>query len=101
MKAKTNEMDKQLKRLNSLNTASAQFVAVLFKNEEALKAKISSQRSRISYQNNKIKNFKDGVYQTAELIQNEDNLKQSAKKLRDQFVSQSMNQVKMDSEIEH
>ena len=33
MKAKTNQMDKQLKELNSLNTSLAEFVAVLFKNE--------------------------------------------------------------------
>ena len=32
MKAKTNQMDKQLKELNSLNTGLAEFVAVLFKN---------------------------------------------------------------------
>ena len=32
MKSKTNQMDKQLKELNSLNTSLAEFVAVLFKN---------------------------------------------------------------------
>lgn len=69
MKAKTNQMDKQLKELNSLNTGLAEFVAVLFKNEENLKQKISQQRNRISFQNNNIKNFKDCAYQTAQLIQ--------------------------------
>lgn len=71
MKAKTNEMDQQLKELNSLNTGLAEFVAVLFKNEDALKSKIAAQRGRISYQQNRIKNFKDRVYQAAQLIQNE------------------------------
>ena len=70
MKAKTNQMDKQLKELNSLNTGLAEFVAMLFKNQETLKGKIASQRARISYQSNKIKQFKDSVYQTAQLIQN-------------------------------
>ena len=69
MKAKTNQMDKQLKQLNSLNTGLAEFVAVLFKNEESLKEKIAAQRGRIAWQNNKIKNFKDCAYQTAQLIQ--------------------------------
>ena len=72
MKAKTNQMDKQLKELNSLNTGLAEFVAVLFKNEETLKGKIAAQRARISYQNNKIKNFKDCVHQTAQQIQYEE-----------------------------
>lgn len=70
MKAKTNQMDKQLKELNSLNTGLAQFVSLLFKNEETLKNKIAGQRARISYQTNKIKQFKDCVYQSAQLIQN-------------------------------
>lgn len=70
MKAKTNQMDKQLKDLNSLNTGLAEFVAVLFKNEEALKTKIAAQRARISFQNNKIRSFKDCVHNTAQLIQN-------------------------------
>jgi len=52
----------------------AEFVAVLFKNEEQLKLKISNQRARISYQNNKIKSFKDALYQTTQLIQNEEEL---------------------------
>lgn len=43
---------------------------MLFKNEEKLKERIADQRSRISYQNNKIKQFKDHIYQTAQLIQN-------------------------------
>ena len=77
MKAKTNQMDKQLKDLNSLNTGLAEFVAVLFKNEEALKAKIAAQRARISFQINKIKSFKDSIYNTAQLIQNEEELKNS------------------------
>lgn len=55
MKAKTNQMDKQLKDLNSLNTGLAEFVAMLFKNEEQLKARIAGQRAKISFQNNKIK----------------------------------------------
>lgn len=70
MKAQTNKMDKQLKDLNSLNTGLAEFVAALFKNEQSLKFKISAQRNRISYQNNKIKTFKDALYQSTQLIQN-------------------------------
>jgi len=71
MKAQTNKMDKELKNLNSLNTSLAEFVSVLFNNEEKLKSKISSQRARISYQNNRIKSFKEALYQTTQLIQNE------------------------------
>lgn len=71
-------MDKKLKDLNSLNTGLAQFVADLFKNEETLKKKISSQRARISFQNNKIETFKDALHNTAQLIQNEAELKASA-----------------------
>ena len=71
MKAQTNKMDKELKNLNSLNTSLAEFVSVLFNNEEKLKSKISSQRARISYQNNRIKSFKESLYQTTQLIQNE------------------------------
>lgn len=70
MKAQTNKMDKELKNLNSLNTSLAEFVAVLFKNEESLKSKITSQRARISFQTNKIKLFKDTLYQATQLIQN-------------------------------
>jgi hypothetical protein len=54
---------------------------MLFKNEESLKAKIASQRARISYQNNKIKQFKDSVHQTAQQIQNEEELKNSVSEL--------------------
>lgn len=71
MKAQTNKMDKELKNLNSLNTALAEFVAVLFKNQEQLKAKIANQRARISFQANRIRLFKDSLYQTTQLIQNE------------------------------
>jgi len=71
MKAQTNKMDKELKNLNSLNTALAEFVAVLFKNEETLKNNIAKQRARISYQTNKIRSFKDALYQTTQMIQNE------------------------------
>lgn len=46
MKAQTNKMDKELKNLNSLNTALAEFVAVLFKNEEQLKGKIAGQKGK-------------------------------------------------------
>ena len=74
MKAQTNKMDKELKNLNSLNTALAEFVAVLFKNEEQLKGKIANQRARLSFQNNRIRSFKDALYQTTQLIQNEDEL---------------------------
>lgn len=68
-------MDKQLKDLNSLNTGLAEFVAALFKNEESLKSKIAHQRNRISFQNNKIKSFKDALYSATQLIQNEEELK--------------------------
>ncbi len=100
MKAQTNKMDKELKNLNSLNTALAEFVAVLFKNEEQLKGKIANQRARISFQTNRIKSFKDALYQTTQLIQNEQELVEHATELKNRFCSQSMTQVKMDSEIE-
>lgn len=70
MKAKTNQMDKDLKKLNGVNTELAQVVSVLFKNEDDLKKRIAAQRARISFETNKIKQFKDCVYQTAQLIQN-------------------------------
>ena len=90
-------MDKQLKKLNSLNTALAEFVAVLFKNEEQLKGKIAQQRARISFQNTKIKSFKDALYQATQLIQNEPQLIREVTELKNKFCSQSMTQVKMDS----
>jgi peptidoglycan hydrolase CwlO-like protein len=99
MKAQTNKMDKELKNLNSLNTSLAEFVSVLFNNEEKLKSKISSQRARISYQNNRIKSFKEALYQTTQLIQNEPELINHATELKNKFCSQSVVQVKMDSEI--
>ncbi len=83
--------------MNSLNTALAEFVAVLFKNEETLKGKIANQRARISFQNNKIRSFKDALYQTTQLIQNEEELVREATDLKNKFCSQSMTQVKMDS----
>lgn len=101
MKAQTNKMDKQLKDLNSLNTGLAEFVAALFKNEEALKAKIAQQRNRISYQNNKIKSFKDALYSATQLIQDEEKLKEEVTELKNNFVSHSMVQAKMDSEIQN
>lgn len=100
MKAQTNKMDKELKNLNSLNTSLAEFVSVLFNNEEKLKARIANQRARISYQNNKIKSFKEALYQTTQLIQNESELVRHSTELKNKFCSQSMTQVKMDSEIE-
>lgn len=72
-------------------------MAVLFKNEEQLKGKIANQRARISYQNNKIRSFKDALYQTTQLIQNEPELIKNATELKNTFCSQSMTQVKMDS----
>jgi hypothetical protein len=72
---------------------------VLFKNEEQLKGKISNQRARISFQNNRIKSFKDSLYQTTQLIQNDEELVAHATDLKNKFCSQSMTQVKMDSEI--
>lgn len=74
MKSQTNDMDRSLKELNTLNTSLAEFVSVLFNNEEKLKAKIANQRARISFQNNKIKSFKEALYQTTQLIQNEHEL---------------------------
>ena len=100
MKAQTNKMDKELKNLNSLNTSLAEFVSVLFNNEEKLKAKIANQRARISYQNNKIKSFKEALYQTTQLIQNQAELVRHSTELKNKFCSQSMTQVKMDSEIQ-
>lgn len=101
MKAKTNQMDKRLKKLNADNTGLAEKVAGFFKNEEALKAKIAGQRARISYQTNKIKSFKDAVHNAAQLIQDEEQLKNAIADLHKKFVSQSMAQAKIDSEIEH
>jgi hypothetical protein len=72
----------------------------LFNNEEKLKAKIANQRARISFQNNKIKSFKEALYQTTQLIQNESELVRHSTELKNKFCSQSMTQVKMDSEIE-
>lgn len=66
-----------------------------------MKAKIASQRARISFQINKIKSFKDATYQATQMIQNEEELIKQAVELKNKFVSQSMTQVKMDSEIEH
>lgn len=70
MKQRTNQMDKKLKDYNSENSVLAEFVSELFKNEETLKDKIAKQRSRISYQNVRIKQFKDAVYQAVQFIQN-------------------------------
>ena len=41
------------------------------------------------------------MYNTAQLIQNEEELKKSASDMHEKFVSESMTQVKIDSEIEH
>lgn len=101
MKAQTNKMDKQLKDLNSLNTGLAEFVAALFKNEESLKSKIVQQRIRISYQNNRMKSFKDALYSATQMIQNEEQLKNEVTELKETFVSHSMVQAKMDSEIQN
>ena len=80
-----------------MNTALAEFVAVLFKNEETLKGKIAGQRARIRYQANKIRSFKDAMYQTTQMIQNEGELVKHATELKNKFCSQNMAQVKMDS----
>lgn len=48
-----------------------------------------------------MKSFKDSVHNTAQLIQIEEELKNSVAEMHSRFVSQSMNQVKIDSEIEH
>ena len=72
-------------------------MAVLFKNEETLKGKIAGQRARIRYQANKIRSFKDAMYQTTQMIQNEGELVKHATELKNKFCSQNMAQVKMDS----
>lgn len=69
MKIETNKMDKKLKHYNSLNAGLAEFVSVYLKDEETLKSDINNQRSRISFQTVKIKQFKDAVYQAVQYIQ--------------------------------
>jgi chromosome segregation ATPase len=100
MKAKTNQMDKKLKEYNADNSGLAEFVSELFKNEESLKSDIAKQRSRISYQNVRIKQFKDAVYQAVQFIQNEERLKEEASELNRKFVTHSIKPVEMDGEIE-
>ena len=78
MKIETNKMDKKLKHYNTINANLAECVSDLLKDEETLKTDINSQRSRISFQTVKIKQFKDAVYQAVQYIQDEERLKEEA-----------------------
>ena len=45
--------------------------------------------------------YKDALYSTTQLIQNEEQLKEAVTDLKNNFVSHSMVQAKMDSEIQN
>lgn len=100
MKEQTNEMDQKLKKFNELNNQLGEFVNNLDSIQSTLNEEIKKKRSHISYQNVRIKQFKDDVYKAVQYIQNYGELKNQSTNLFNIYSTKDLKPPEIDPDIE-
>ncbi|CAD8112856.1 unnamed protein product [Paramecium primaurelia] len=99
MKEKTNMMDQKLKNFAYLNNNLGNVVDALDQELKIMKTNIKKQRQLISFQNVRIKKFKDSVYQAVQFIQNQEELKNKAQEIFKEFHKDDVKPQQVNADI--
>ena len=86
LKEQTNEMEKELKHLESVNEKLGILVENLRLRQDGMQEEITKQSLKLSENNAKIQALKDGIYDCVQYIQEEKKLKEAILKLYEKFV---------------
>lgn len=86
LKEQTNEMEKELKHLESVNEKLGILVENLRLRQDGMSEEIKKQSEKLAQNNAKIQALKDGIYDCVQYIQEEKKLKEAVLKLYEKFV---------------